>query len=34
MSYVQCLWSPLLSDWGVLNEPFATVVYPIASSLV
>ena len=26
-SYVQCLWSPLLSDWGVLVEPFVTVLY-------
>ena len=25
MSYVQCLWSPLLGDWGVLGEPFVTV---------
>ena len=24
-SYVQCLWSPLLSDQGVLSELFVTV---------
>ena len=22
---MQCLWSPLLGDWGVLGEPFVTV---------
>ena len=25
-SYIHCLWSPLLGDWGVLGELFVTII--------